>query len=239
METGLEVSLDEARTLQVDSGTVVQSGEEYSIDATEVTVPESDEEPRKDVVYINSEQEVVIATGGDESKQPSDAERFDTARPSPPSLKDVEEAVSLAVIWIEPEETDLVEDDLQDRRVKVDLRSQVEIEKSVWMNDAHALYPDDNDNSEIYREVLENHEKLVLSHVQFNERGGGNEEENVWIDIYDEETEEVLTEVKLNERKNIEVESDSGATILIRFSNDLGTDVDASYLFRGGVKSAN
>lgn len=122
---GCEVTVDEDFTLQVDSGTIVQDGEEYEIDASTVEVSEPDSSPRKDVVYVNSQQELVVASGGDESAQPSLEEvddKFHTATPSPPSLRNVDDPVVLAEVFVEDGATSLsAEDDLRDRRLFVDI----------------------------------------------------------------------------------------------------------------------
>jgi len=126
VDNGLEVTTDGTdMVLDVSSGTVVQQNEEHGIDATSVTVPDNTEdEPRKDIIYVDDTQSVSIATGAAESPDPAleDVDSvFYTARPSPPSLVNQDDVVILAEVWVEPEEDDLVEDDLQDRRVKVDI----------------------------------------------------------------------------------------------------------------------
>ena len=122
---GCEVTVDEDFTLQVDSGIIVQDGEEYEIDGSTVEVSEPDEEPRKDVVYVNSQQELVVASGGDETAQPSLEEvedKFHTATPSPPSLRNVDDPVVLAEVFVEDGATSLsAEDDLRERRLFVDI----------------------------------------------------------------------------------------------------------------------
>ena len=123
VEDGLDVSLDSGRTLQVDAGTVVQDGEEYEISATTVDVPSAGSEPRKDLVIVDDDQEVVVVQGGEEEKQPSDAERFKTAKPFPSDLQTFDDPVVLAEVFVEDGATEIESDELRDRRLTLGLET--------------------------------------------------------------------------------------------------------------------
>ena len=112
VEEGLEVSADGTdMDLDVASGTVVQGNEEFGIGATTVTVPDNNEDnPRKDIVYVDDTQSVSIATGASESPEPAleDVESvFNTAQPSPPSLVNSDDVVVLAEVWVEDGATEI------------------------------------------------------------------------------------------------------------------------------------
>ena len=128
VEEGLEVSADGTdMELDVASGTVVQGNEEHGIGATTVTVPDNNEDnPRKDIIYVDDTQSVSIATGASESSEPAleDVDSvFHTARPSPPSLVNQDGVVVLAEVWVESSATEIESDDLRDRRLTLGLET--------------------------------------------------------------------------------------------------------------------
>ena len=128
VDNGVEVSTDGAdMTLDVASGTVVQDNEEHGIGATTVTVPDNNEDnPRKDIVYVDDTQSVAVATGASDSPDP-ELEKvdsvFDTARPSPPSLVNQDDVVVLAEVWVEAGATEITSEDLEDRRLTLGLET--------------------------------------------------------------------------------------------------------------------
>ena len=128
VDNGVEVSTDGTdMTLDVDSGAVVQDNEEHGIGATTVTVPDNNENnPRKDIVYVDSTQSVEVATGASESPEPAleDVDSvFDTARPSPPSLVNEDDVVVLAEVWVEAGATEITSEELEDRRLTLGLET--------------------------------------------------------------------------------------------------------------------
>ena len=128
VDNGVEVSTDGTdMTLDITSGTVVQSNTEHGIGATTVTVPDNNEaEPRKDIVYVDDAQSVSVATGASEIPDP-ELEKvesvFNTARPSPPSLVNQDDVVVLAEVWVEAGATEITSDELRDRRLSFGLET--------------------------------------------------------------------------------------------------------------------
>ena len=152
VDNGVEVSTDGTdMTLDVDSGTVVQSNEEHGIGATTVTVPDNNEDnPRKDIVYVDGTQSVEVATGAAAAPSPAleNVDNvFDTAEPSPPSLVNSDDVVVLAEVWVESGATEITSEDLEDRRLTLGLetgsgtRTDFSLNQSVIeILDADSLY---------------------------------------------------------------------------------------------------
>ena len=152
VDNGVEVSTDGTdMTFDVDSGTVVQSNEEHGIGATTVTVPDNNEDnPRKDIVYVDGTQSVEVATGAAAAPSPAleNVDNvFDTAEPSPPSLVNSDDVVVLAEVWVESGATEITSEDLEDRRLTLGLetgsgtRTDFSLNQSVIeILDADSLY---------------------------------------------------------------------------------------------------
>lgn len=72
--------------------------------------------PRKDVIYVQSDGTVTKETGVARSELPTDATRFNTYKPEPYSMHDIE-GVVLAEVWVGAGETSLSTNDIRDRRM--------------------------------------------------------------------------------------------------------------------------
>lgn len=108
-------------TVQVDAGEVIFDGASVSVAAQDnvaLTSPDS-ADPRKDVVYVDTNGDIQIATGTPEPTQPAGQIRRDTYRPAPPDLAAMNAAV-LAEVWVSAQASDIVVDDISDRRLFAD-----------------------------------------------------------------------------------------------------------------------
>ncbi len=107
-----------ANDLEIDvaSGSVVVDGTEASVSAQTVTLEGGDPSPRKDVVYVDGTGAAQVAKGVAESPKPSNATGRATYRPSPPDLHATAAAV-VAEVWVAAGASDVVSEDVTDRRV--------------------------------------------------------------------------------------------------------------------------
>jgi len=108
-------------TVQVSAGGVIFDGASVSVSAQDnVTLASPDSaDPRKDVVYVDGTGDVKVATGTPEPAQPAGQIRRDTFRPAPPDLAAMN-AVVLAEVWVSAQASDIVADDISDRRLFAD-----------------------------------------------------------------------------------------------------------------------
>jgi len=108
-------------TVQVSAGGVIFDGASVSVSAQDnvaLASPDS-ADPRKDVVYVDGTGDVKVATGTPEPAQPPGQIRRDTFRPAPPDLAAMN-AVVLAEVWVSAQASDIVADDISDRRLFAD-----------------------------------------------------------------------------------------------------------------------
>lgn len=114
---GLEVTLSSAMTVAVSGGTAVVDGTSYTKTSSTISLDTGEPElPRKDVIYINNEGDIVVAKGAPEAITPEGATRFNTKTPAPSALHNVRFAV-LAEVYIAPSQTVLLADDIRNRRL--------------------------------------------------------------------------------------------------------------------------
>jgi len=108
-------------TVQVAAGAAVFDGSAISVSAqNNVSLAAADpDDPRKDVVYLDGNGTLRVATGIPEPAQPSDQIRRATYRPAPPDLS-ATDAVVLAEVWVPAGANDIVADDISDRRLFAD-----------------------------------------------------------------------------------------------------------------------
>ena len=237
VDNGVEVSTDGTdMTLDVASGTIVQDNEEQGIGATTVTVPDNTEdEPRKDIVYVDDTQSVEVATGASESPEPAleDVDSvFHTAQPSPPSLVNQDDVVVLAEVWVEDGATEIEEDELSDRRLFLGLETEGSNHFTATISQKE--FQDGLDNSEIFRFPLESGEKFSINRFGVYQRGGGSTDTDFSMRVI-EETGSELVSTDLNNTEFPDVESSEGAVILIEVSNSTASNVQSNYVLEGDI----
>lgn len=118
---GLGVSVDTGLTLSVASGSATVGETGGSVDtvslgsATTIALDTADSQnPRKDVVYIDTSGTVQKETGVAEPADPSGSVRFNTFQPEPPAPST--EGVILAEVWVGAGTSSLASADIRDRR---------------------------------------------------------------------------------------------------------------------------
>ncbi|MFC7174046.1 hypothetical protein ACFQL0_13145 [Haloplanus litoreus] len=89
--------------------------------ATTLTLSASNSDPRKDVLYIDSEGTPQVAEGHTAPAQPSGETRRDTYQPRPADLSATDAAV-VAEVWVGGGVSDTASGDISDRRVFADIR---------------------------------------------------------------------------------------------------------------------
>ena len=105
--------------LEVDvaSGTVLVNGSEVSVSAQTVTLDTADSSnPRKDVITIDSNGNLVKNTGTAEAIKPEGETGFDTQRPAPNDLAGVSQPV-VAEVYVAAGASSLGSGDVRDRRL--------------------------------------------------------------------------------------------------------------------------
>lgn len=124
--SGLEVTLDENLTLNIASGDVIVNGTLYQLSSDSVTLDTADStHPRKDIIWINEVGEVTYTVGVPEEISPSGSNRFDSATPSPVSLAG-SNGVVLAEVFVDTNQSELVSNDIRDRRLFISNTSILE-----------------------------------------------------------------------------------------------------------------
>lgn len=121
--------------IDVASGTALVNGSEISVTATTITISNGDaNNPRKDLLTVDSTGTVKVYEGTPEPAVPNGQNKFKTARPSPEDLNDRDE-VALAEIWVPTGATSLQASYVRDRRVIGDLEvNSGEFHGDVQMN---------------------------------------------------------------------------------------------------------
>lgn len=104
-----------ALEIDVASGTVVVAGTEHSVGATTVTQSAGNSNPRKDVVYVDSNGAVQVAEGRPLAARPAGQTGRDTYVPRPPDLSGMD-ACPLAEVWVAAGASDTGSGDITDRR---------------------------------------------------------------------------------------------------------------------------
>ena len=104
-------------TLSVASGEVLADGGTVSVSSQSVAIATGDADPRKDVIYIDSNGDAQ-ARKGSPAAVPAKApgNRFQTWKPAPYDMHDVD-GVVLAAVWVSADATSVGSGDLRDRRV--------------------------------------------------------------------------------------------------------------------------
>lgn len=124
--SGLDVTInsgdfDAGDSLSVASGDVIVDGTEHSVSATTVGIDSATDNPRKDVVYVDSNGAVDVASGQEAEPLPVDEDtgqhaiREHAYSPSPPDLSWMA-AVPIAEVWVDNETSSLEAADIRDRR---------------------------------------------------------------------------------------------------------------------------
>lgn len=114
-------TLGNADTLTLASGEIIHNGSSVSVASQSVGISGSNaEDPRKDVVYLDSTGTAQVAAGTPEAKDPSTASRFETFRPAPLDLSGTKATV-IAEVWVPAGASSITSSDLRDRRVYADL----------------------------------------------------------------------------------------------------------------------
>jgi len=111
-------NLGQGDTLQVESGTALVGGSEASNNSSQsVQIDAADaDNPRKDVVFIDSNGAAQVAKGTPEDPEPEGAQRFDLFQPAPPARNDVDGAV-VAEVFVGAGSNSVSKSDLRDRRL--------------------------------------------------------------------------------------------------------------------------
>lgn len=106
--------------LSVASGSVLFDGSVTSVSQQSVDIDAGDSDPRKDVVYIDSNGAAQVKKGSPASV-PSAApgERFQTWKPAPYDMHDID-GVVLAVVWVAANASSVTSGDVRDRRLPAD-----------------------------------------------------------------------------------------------------------------------
>ena len=97
----------------------------------------------------------------------------------------------------------------------------------------HTQYLDGVSASEIFRYILPTGQKLVLTGIEVLERGGGSQNDNFTVQIYDVTNAAQLAICSLNQSSTLAVTTDAAITYSLRVTNGAGTDKDACYAIRG------
>jgi len=112
-------------TVQCSSGEVIFDGTNVSVAAQDNVAldPADDTQPRKDVVYVDANGALKVATGTPEAAVPSGETRFQTQRPAPNDLSGTD-AVVVAEVWVAAGVSDIAAADVRDRRQFADLAAR-------------------------------------------------------------------------------------------------------------------
>mgnify|MGYP006269964499 CR=1 FL=1 len=103
--------------LDISSGSVSVEGSTIDISSQTISLSSADtENPRKDVISVDGSGSVNIYTGLPETPTPNQADRFDTARPVPADMSNLNEVV-LAEVWVGEDVSSLSSADIRDRRI--------------------------------------------------------------------------------------------------------------------------
>ena len=112
--------------VSVDAATVLVDGVEHSISADVIDLADdvSDDNPRKAIIYVDSNGSLVSKAGKAERAQPEGKIRFETSRPAPPDLYETDETgriqrvigTPLCEIWLGQNDERITDADIQDRR---------------------------------------------------------------------------------------------------------------------------
>lgn len=123
VQSGCEVSPGtDDMTVQVASGSIFFDGDSVDVAAQDnVPLAASDSTyPRKDVVYLDGNGDLQVATGGAEAAVPTGEVRFKTRRPAPPDLS-ATAATVVAEVWVPAGASDISSADVRDRRQEADI----------------------------------------------------------------------------------------------------------------------
>ena len=114
--SGLEVSTSSGMAVTIASGRAYVGGAPKEVSGTNVTLSSGGSLPRKDIIWVNSDGVLQVSSGAPEEKDPTNANRFNLAVPSPPSLAGIVSTV-IAEVFIDANQTSLTSADIRDRRV--------------------------------------------------------------------------------------------------------------------------
>lgn len=140
-------TLGASDTLTVAAGDARVAGTEGSVASTSVGIDQASSDPRKDVVYIDSNHAVQVAKGTEAAARPANATGRDTFDPAPPDLS-ATTAAPLAEVWVDPAASTVAAGDVTDRRLlsEVDVSDVVAASATVAGTvDAGTVSLDDNE----------------------------------------------------------------------------------------------
>lgn len=120
--SGLEPSYSGTGTdIDIASGSALVNGSEVSVSATTINISDGDaDNPRKDLLAVDSTGSVVVYEGKAEAPVPKTQTKFKTARPAPEDLNDKNE-VAVAEVWVPAGASSLDSRYIRDRRVISDI----------------------------------------------------------------------------------------------------------------------
>lgn len=235
---GCEVSeASSGLEVDVDSGTVKVDDEEFDVDSGSVSLEDSDSDPRKDVVYVDDEGGLDVVTGSAEEASPSDDDRFDTAKPSPNSFRNIN-GTPLAEVWVGADATDLSSDDVRDRRIVDPQVGGDSGSTGLTFDSQHIQWNEGTSDEEVFRKELGSGETFSLSEIDLKEKGGGSTDSDFFIEVVDEsDNDNVLGSCDLNDRETFsDVESTEGATILFKITNDVNDDITGCFAVKADIE---
>jgi len=122
VSNGVETTVDsgtlgQSDTIQVGSGDVIVGGSKVSVSQQNAQIDSSDpDNPRKDVVFVDSTGNVQVDKGSPEDPEPEGANRFDLFQPAPPERDGVDGAV-VAEVFVGAGVSSISSNDVRDRRL--------------------------------------------------------------------------------------------------------------------------
>ena len=118
-----------------------------------------------------------------------------------------------------------------------DTSEEIAIANSVLFSMNHTQILSGVSDSEIYRGVLAAGEQLIISQIQAYVRGGGTEDSDFTITLYDETNSAAITATNLNDTNDTAVTTTAAITFSIKVDNSTGSDVDMCYTIKGYSKN--
>lgn len=112
-------------------------------------------------------------------------------------------------------------------------KGYIHAELNVLHQTQHVQYINGVTDSEIYRFSLPSGQLLILTGIEVAKRGGGAEDADFTIEIYDVTNTTQLATCNLNEVKTLAVTTDANIVYSIRVTNGVGSDIDACYTIKG------
>lgn len=91
-------------------------------------------------------------------------------------------------------------------------------------------------DEEIHRFSVESDERFSLVSLEFREKGGGTENTDCSFEVFDNTLSQQMASVNLNDKIIVDAESDLGASVLFRITNNTNDTVKCSITARGSIE---